>query len=74
MDAHKFRTLSPRNQALVAVAVLLDGREAEHYLGIDGQDGTILSRAAVDLAAQPPDLRMPYIGSALRLVLEQVEE
>lgn len=72
MDAQRFRSLSARLRALVAVAVLLDGREAAVYLENDGINGTGLRRAAEELAGLEPELRMPYVGSALRLALDEM--
>ncbi len=73
MDAQRFRSLAPRLRALVAVAVLLDGREAGEYLAIDATNGDGLKKAAADLAAQDPELRMPYVGSALRAALKEMK-
>jgi len=72
MDAHRFRILAARDRILVAVAVLLDGHEAENYLQQDLSNGSALAKAAADLCAQQPELRMPYIGSALRRALEEL--
>lgn len=73
MDAQRFRSLAARQRALVAVAVLLDGREAGEYLEFDAANGEGLKKAAGDLAAQDPELRMPYIGSALRAALKELK-
>ena len=73
MDAQKFRTLAPRLRALVAVAVLLDGREAGEYLNIDVSNGPGLQKAAADLADIGPETRMPYIGTALRAALRELK-
>jgi len=72
MDAQKFRALSPRERALVAVAVLLDGREAAVYLENDMQHGQSLQRAASDLAALDVELRMAYAGTMLRAALAEL--
>ena len=69
MDTQAFRKLSLRHQALVAVAVLLDGREAVVYLESDAINGAGLSRASDELAMMPPELRMPYVGTMLRAAL-----
>ena len=58
----------------VAVAVLLDGREAALYLENDSLNSTGLSKAALELADQDPQLRMPYEGSALRLALSEMDK
>lgn len=72
MDLQRFRVLSPAARALVAVAVLLDGREAGLYLENDAQQGASLKKAADDLAALEVDLRMAYIGTMLRAALEEI--
>ena len=73
MDAQKLRALSAHERALVAVAVLLDGREASVYLENDAQHGQALERAAADLASMEVDLRMPYAGTVLRAALQERE-
>lgn len=73
MDGQKFRMLSPRQRALVAVAVLLDGREAVEYLEADPVNGLSFKRAAMELASQGPELRMPFIGTALRAALKEMK-
>lgn len=73
MDVQRLRALSARQRALVCVAVLLDGREAEIYLENDAVNGAGLAKAALDLAVQPPELRMPLLGTILRMALEEQE-
>ncbi|MCO6431235.1 MAG: hypothetical protein J5J00_10270 [Deltaproteobacteria bacterium] len=68
-----FRNLPARQRALLAVAVLLDGREAPNYLGSEGDDGKRLYQAAEELAAISPELRMPLLGSLLRVALSELE-
>ena len=72
MDAQRFRSLSARQRALVAMAVLLDGREAKVYLENDAVNGAGLQRAALDLASIEPELRMPFTGTMLRAALEEL--
>lgn len=74
MDTRTFRALTDRQRALVAVAVLLDGREGGVYLQNDEVNGEGLQKAAGELAAQEPDLRMPYVGSLLRKAFEELAE
>lgn len=52
------------------MAVLLDGKEAEVYLGSDSHAGEDLMRAASELSEQPPELRMPFVGTLLREALQ----
>ena len=73
MDTKRFRALSAHHRALVAIAVLLDGREAAAYLQNDAVNGEVLQKAALDLASQPPELRMIYVGTALRVALGELE-
>ena len=73
MDVQRFRGISPRQRALVAVAVLLDGREASLYLENDAVNGAGLQRAAGDLAGLEPELRMPFVGSLLRSALHDMQ-
>ena len=72
MDAQRFRSLAARQRALVAVAVLLDGREAGLYLENDSVNGAGLKRAAMDLAGFEPELRMPFVGTILRSALQEI--
>lgn len=73
MDTQRFRSISPLDRALVAIAVLLDGREAAAYLEADALHGVSLKRAALDLAALEPELRMPLAGTFLRSALQELK-
>ena len=64
--------MSAKNRALVAIATLLDGREAGRYLEFDAVNGAGLKRAAEDLASLTPDLRMPLAGTLLREACEKI--
>ena len=66
--------LEAREQALVAVAVLLDGFEASVFLETDAEKGELMTALASHLASQPPELRLPYVGTLLRRALKIVEE
>ena len=72
MDGNKFRALSPHYRALVAIAVLLDGREASTYLELDAQDGELLRSAAQEVSSLEPELRMAYAGTMLRAALQEL--
>lgn len=72
MDTIQFKDLSPRERALAAIAVLLDGREAAQYLARDAVSGELLARTATILAVHPPELRMPLAGTMLRVALEEM--
>ena len=73
MDSERFRALSPSDRALVAIAVLLDGREASSYLEIDAKNGLLLKNAASDIASLNPELRMPFTGTHLRAALQEIK-
>ena len=72
MDLQRFRSLGAFDRALVAVAVLLDGRDATTYLENDTVRGQALKRAAEDLATTDMELRMAYAASMLRKALEEI--
>lgn len=65
-DLWRFRTLEEREQAIVALAVLLDGHDASQYLASDKTRHSALAKAATDLAELAPELRMPLVGTLLR--------
>ncbi len=73
-DLWRFRTLGVREQAVVALSVLLDGHDASDYLGSDKERSVALSRAAKDLAELAPELRMPLAGTLLRRALSKIEQ
>ncbi len=73
-DLSRFRALANREQAVVALAVLLDGADAAEYLSSDKDRRTALSRAAKDLAEFPLDLRLPLVGTLLRANLAENEQ
>lgn len=63
--------LSPHDRALVMMAVLLDGHEAESFLGADPTHAS-LSRAASELLRLPIELRTTLIGTTLRRTLKSL--
>ena len=73
-DLLRLRSLSVREQALVLIAVLLDGHDAVDYLGSDKDRAIALARAAKDVADLPPDVRLPLAGTLLRTALDDLEE
>lgn len=66
MEIQRLRALSPRQRALVALAVLLEGRDASTYLENDALDGGTLSRSAQALSEQDLELRMALAATILR--------
>ncbi|MCC6220307.1 MAG: hypothetical protein IT291_03590 [Deltaproteobacteria bacterium] len=72
-DLGRFRALSVRERAVVALGVLLDGRDASDFLLCDKERSAALSRAAADLAVLQPELRMSLLGSLLREALAHLE-
>jgi hypothetical protein len=65
-----FLRLEPEDRVRVALAVLLDGGDAPMYLAIDSTRGAELRRAAEELLSMELDIRFPYVGTMLRLALE----
>lgn len=72
MSLRNFKSLSARHRAIVAVAVLLDGREAISYLETSGEDGPALRAAAADISQMAPEVRMPLVGTLLRMALKEL--
>jgi hypothetical protein len=68
-----WRSLSPRERALVAVAVLVDGNDSKIYLECDADKSEELRRAAEELCSLEVDARLAFVGTALRLALEEGE-
>jgi len=66
-----FMRLKPLERARVAVAVLLDGGDAPIYLLNDANRGVELRAAADELLAMELDIRFPFVGTMLRLALEE---
>ena len=73
MDTQRYRNLSAKDRLLVALAVLLDGREASTYLSTDSINGSGLKKAALDLSAIEPELRMPLVGTLLRQAISELK-
>ena len=73
MSIVRFKGLSAEKRALVAMAVLLDGREAITYLGYDALLENALQKAAEEIASLEPELRMPLAGTFLRQAISELE-
>jgi len=73
MSLSSWRSLSARDRALVAVAVLVDGSDSKVFLGFDGDRGEQLKRAAEELCSLEVDARVAFVGTVLRLALEEGE-
>ena len=71
MSLAKFRSLQAQDRALVAVAVLVDGNEAATYLECDAKTGDILREAAQELCRLDMDARLAFVGTSLRLALQE---
>lgn len=67
-----FRALTASERALVAVAVLIDGGDAATYLESDERRGEQLKAAAQELATIELDTRLPYVGTMLRMALDEL--
>jgi len=72
MILNRLNSLSAQKKALVALAVLIDGREANAYLKSDSILGDVLSKAAAELSELEPELRMPLAGSILREAIQEI--
>jgi hypothetical protein len=68
-----WRSLSPRERALVAVAVLVDVNDSKIYLESDADKSEELKRAAEELCSLEVDARLAFVGTVLRLALEEGE-
>lgn len=66
MSAKSYRSLTPYQRALVAMAVLLDGNEAVNFLGIDATMGEHFREAAEELTRDELEIRLPFIGTLYR--------
>lgn len=72
IQLERLRKLPPTQRALVAIAVLLDGREASTYLEQDAHSGGELGEIAAMVAELGGDLRIPLLGTELRDALEEL--
>lgn len=73
-DLNRFRNLNADEQALVAMAVLLDGHDSTEFLLSEKKRGAALSKAAQDLLSLPIDLRLSLSGTLLRQALEKINK
>ncbi len=73
MSLATWRSLSPRDRALVAVAVLVDGSDSKLYLECDAERAEQLKKAANELCTLEVDARVAFVGTVLRLALEEGE-
>lgn len=73
MSLSTFRSLSARDRALVAVAVLVDGSDSKMYLDLDRDKSEQLRQAVEELCALEIDARVAFVGTVLRLALEEGE-
>lgn len=72
MSFSVFDQLNAQQRALVAMGLLLDGHEAVAILEQDCNNSSELTAAAEYFAILPPDLRMPLLGSILRMTLDEL--
>ncbi len=66
-----FMRLAPYDRARVSTAVLIDGGDAPIYLLNDAVRGEELRQAAEELLTMELDVRFPFVGTMLRLALEE---
>jgi hypothetical protein len=71
MSADGKQRLSLHEQALVAVAVLVDGAEAANVLALDARRGEVLKAEAASWSEIELDARLPFVGTQLRRALER---
>lgn len=72
MRMFSLESLSDDEQVLLAIAVLLDGFEAQVYLENDAHKGKVYSEVLQEICSQPVDVRIAYCGTQLRLALERL--
>lgn len=65
MSIKQFKALSRDEQAIVSLAVLLDGRDAADFLASDVANPQ-LAKIAEGLASLALELRVPLLGSLFR--------
>jgi hypothetical protein len=70
MGAGAWGQLSAHEQALVAVAVLIDGAEATSVLAMDAKRAELLKAAAAAFSELELDARLPFLGTLLRRAIE----
>ncbi len=70
----RFRKLPPAQRAMVAIAVLLDGRESQTFLEQDAHLGEELGEVAQIIAVLPASTRIPLLGTELRQALGELQE
>ncbi len=68
MAMDQFLKLEARERALILIAVLLDGMEAEVYLESESN----YKQHASTFAKMQAELRMPLVGSLLRKALTEI--
>ncbi|GEM_PF-1410651 len=68
----QFSRLSPRQRALICMAVLFDGVDAGSFLESDARSGIELRAAADVLSSQQADLRLPLVATLLRQAVEEL--
>jgi hypothetical protein len=66
MAATLFRELTPQQRALVALAVLLDGRDAAEFLSQDIQLGEHFRAVIEQLTRDDLEMRIPFMGTLYR--------
>lgn len=73
MSLIRYKSLNADKRALLAIAVLLDGREAINYLGFDSVLDNSMQRIAEEISSLEPELRMPLLGTLLREAITELE-
>lgn len=73
-DLNRFKSLTPAEQLMVTMGVLLDGHDSVEFLLSAKKGGAILSKAASDLLTMPIDLRLSLCGTLLRQAIEKINK
>lgn len=74
MSLQKFMTLSAEDRALVAFAVLMDGRDGAAYLENDSENGETLKAVVLQVTELDPETRVPAVATLLRSALAELDQ
>lgn len=69
MDISRFRVMSAKNRALVALGLLMDGSNAAYVLSHDLSLGEHYQKVCEELNSLEAELRLPLLGTLLRQAL-----
>ena len=72
-EKFSYKNLSPRERALLAIAVLIDGADATYYLDNDSVNRQALIDSVQDFLRLDNEYRLPVLASVLRRALKELE-